>query len=155
MGEVTRDELKKAFFACSEKNEKYIREVLRNKYGPQVYAERVFDRIREKLKDSDIVAVEGVRSPEELDFFKKQVTRLMVIFINAGRPIRFKRLAERKERPLTKIEAIRRDRYETGELSAMKIKLESDYVVENEGTKQELSDRLGIILQIIKKDNIT
>lgn len=155
MGEITRDELKNAFLPCVEKNEKYIREVLRNKYGPQVYAERILGHIRNKLKDANIVAVEGVRSPDEIDFFKKQDFRLIVFFIDAERPIRFKRLVKRNERPLNKIEALGRDRYEIGELSAMNIKSGSDYVIENEGTKQELFDKLRIIFQNIKKDNIT
>ncbi len=65
---------------------------LRRRYGDDVLAQLIIKAIKEQKKD--IVVIEGIRNPAEIEFFKKN-QNFILIGVKASRELRFKRLLSR------------------------------------------------------------
>lgn len=151
MGRVVEGMLKKENKEINEENEKEIRNNLRKEYGKEAIAEVVMPEVERFLKSSDTVVIEGLRSEEERLFFLKIFHSIKIIFIEAAKNYRYKRLRERKIRPLKLKEAEDRDKKEI-ELGLGKIRKFSDYTIINEGDKTDFYEKLKRILIKIKRD---
>ena len=101
-GEVTFDEIKRREMEVNYKNERILREDLRAKHGMGVYAEFSVPKIKELLKDNEVVLIESLYSWDEYKIIKKEFKDIFsVVAVYASPKTRFKRLKERiKERPI-------------------------------------------------------
>jgi dephospho-CoA kinase len=108
-GDVTDEEVKKRGLELSEKNEREVRELLREKYGMTAYAQLNLSRIETALKSSNVV-IDGLYSWEEYAYFKTHYgDDFMVVAVWASPKTRYSRLSSRQNRPLTSGEAASRD----------------------------------------------
>ncbi len=111
-GDVTDEEIQRRGLELNEKNERYIREFLREEYGMAAYAKLNLTRIDEMSKHSDIV-IDGLYSWEEYTFLKTYYGEgFYVVAVWASPRTRYARLTTRLDRCLTEEETASRDKAE-------------------------------------------
>ncbi len=124
---------------------------LRKKFDPDILAKKTWEKmIQEK---PDMVALDGIRSVEETNFFKK-LPNFYLVAIEANQKLRFERLTKRvvpgRTEPQTWAEflaAEQRDR-NFGMNIPGSIKL-ADFHIINEGTAKDLYQELDKVLEKI------
>jgi len=137
-GDVTDEEIKKRGLVLNEENERYIRELLRQEYGMSVYAQLNLPRIDSALKQSDVV-IDGLYSWEEYTFLKDYYRgNFYVVAVWASPRIRYARLSDRSDRPLTPEEAAGRDRAEMEKTNKGGPITMADFTLTNESTVANL-----------------
>jgi len=94
MGDVVREEAKKRGMKPSLENLGKIMLELREREGKSVIAKRCIPKI-EKTKESKVI-VDGIRSLNEVEEFKKHFPKFTLIAIQASPETRFKRLYRRR-----------------------------------------------------------
>lgn len=146
MGEVTDKVLREENLPINEKAEKKIRNQLREKYGPAIFARGVASKVSAYLRKKQKVVIEGVRSLAEFEFLVKKYRGLKLLFIEADESARIKRLLTRKDRPLTLTEIKIRDAYEINKLGIKKLQKKADYIIANNSTFKHFYRQLDNIL---------
>ena len=144
MGDVIREEAHKRDSSIGETAIQ-----LRNEYGEFIVAEKCILKVKElKSKENDPkIVIEGIRSPYEVDIFRRNFKEFKVISIQSSPETRFKRLLSRRRVDDSNIisEFQKRDKRELkfgiGEVIAT-----SDYTVVNEGSKKRLINIIRSIL---------
>nr|MDO8080838.1 AAA family ATPase [Candidatus Freyarchaeota archaeon] len=150
MGDVVREEVKLRGLEETPENLGKVSKGLREEEGSQAVANRTLTKI-EKEK-SRVVLVEGIRSLEEIELFKKHYSDFTLIAIHSSPETRFKRLCER-ERSDDSMDIKTFQERDAREInfglgSAMAL---ADYVIVNEGSEDELIKNMQTILgKIIK-----
>lgn len=97
MGEVTYKVLNQKSLLITEANEAIVREELRSKFGSNIFAKKVTPEITNLLTKHKTVVIEGLRSIAEYVYFLKKSPKTRILFIEAEREVRYKRLMNRKE----------------------------------------------------------
>lgn len=141
-GEVVINELKSRGLEINEKNERFVREDLRREFGMGVAAIKSIGKIKDLLKDSNVV-VESLYSWEEYKILNEEfgeTFKLLNIFTTKS--IRYARLKERPFRPLTNKEARSRDYSEIEKLDKGGPIAFADFTVHNDSTLDELNINL-------------
>lgn len=137
-GEVTFDEMKKRGLNINEKNERFIREDLRKKFGQDIYCKRMIEKIN-KLNPKSNILVESLYSwPEYMGFKKAFGNSFIIIAVYASPKTRYGRLSKRRIRPLTPKETQSRDHAQIENLSQGGPIAIADYTIINEDSKKEL-----------------
>jgi len=132
-GDITDEALAQRGLARTEKNERKIREEIRKKYGMAAYALLNIPRIEQALKKGSVV-IDGLYSWEEFRLLKGRFgKKIHVIAVLASPGIRYRRLANRKERPLTHEEAVGRDFSEIERIGKAGPIAMADWNIFNEG----------------------
>lgn len=137
MGDVIREEAKKRGIKESPEALGELMLTLRREEGPDAIAKRCI----QNLSINDIAIIEGVRSLEELNFFKR-IADVLLIAVHAAPLTRFKRLIKRGrvDDPKSFEEFMERDMREIkigiGSVIAL-----ADVMFVNEGTIEELIDK--------------
>lgn len=109
LGQITIDTLKEQGLEVNEKNERVVREGLREGHGMDAYAKLNAEKIDCLLNEGNVV-IDGLYSWEEYMFFKKKYgEKLKVVAIFTSPKTRYERLNKRGERPLTCEEVVSRD----------------------------------------------
>ena len=151
MGDVIREEVRKRGLKATPENLGLVMIEIRRKFGPNVVAERSVEKIKQ-LKQG-VVVIDGIRSLEEVEFFKRFFPDLKVIAIHSSPKTRFKRLMmrSREDDPKGWDEFCERDKRELkvgiGEVIAT-----SDFMIVNEGTKESLRENLVKVFEEAIKD---
>ncbi len=151
-GAITDEALNLKGLPLTEENEKTFRENLRRELGMAAFAIKNEAKIREILKTSDIVVIDGLRSWEEYVYLKEKFTNLYLLAVYVSPEIRYQRLKERKERSLSITEARSRDIAEVNTLHMGAPIALSDYLVKNETTLEDLNQQLETFLKKIVKN---
>lgn len=152
-GDLTEQEIVRRGLNVSSKNEKMVRESLRQKFGMAVFAKKALPKIKELFLSHDTVVVDGLYSWEEYLFLKETFPHLLVIHIFANRGIRHKRLATRKTRPLTRVQAEERDKTEIEKLNKGGPIAIADYFIDNSSNnKEDLYKKIDLLLTTIGYD---
>lgn len=141
-GEVVIEELKSRGLEINEKNERFVREDLRKEFGMGVMAIKSIDKIKNYLKDSNVV-VESLYSWEEYKILSREFGesfKLLNIFTTKS--LRYERLKNRPFRPLTFEEAVSRDFGEIEKLDKGGPIAFADFTVFNDSTLEELNNSL-------------
>ncbi len=151
LGGVTLDEIKKRGLGVNPKNEKYIREYLREQEGMGVYAKRIIKKIDEIFDSGEkIVVADGIYSWTEYKIFKEKYgDNAHIIAIVAPRGLRHERLANRPHRPLTKSEVSAREYAEIENIEKGGPIANADYTIVNDKTEKELLASLEATLEQI------
>jgi len=137
-GALTMQELGKRGLPISEANEKSIREALREKHGMEAYARLLLPTIQESLSAGPTV-IDGMYSWSEYKFLRKRFgDEMKVVAIYTTRSLRYARISQRKERPLTFEEAEQRDHAEMENVEKGGPIAMADYTIVNDGTEKEL-----------------
>jgi len=137
-GDVTDEEIKKRDLELNEKNERYIRELLRKQHGMSAYARLNLPRIDSALKHSDVV-IDGLYSWEEYTFLKNYYGEdFYVVVVWASPRTRYARLTARLNRRLTLDEAASRDRAEIENVNKGGPIAMADFTIINESSLENL-----------------
>jgi len=94
MGDVVREEARRRFLEPSPENLGKIMIELRQKEGESVIAKRCIQKI-EKTEESKVI-VDGIRSLNEVEEFKKHFLKFSLIAIHSSPETRFRRLYRRQ-----------------------------------------------------------
>jgi dephospho-CoA kinase len=149
-GDITDEELKNRGLELNEENERYIREQLREKHGMAAYARLNLPRIDSSLKSSNVV-VDGLYSWEEYILLKEYYgEQFTTVAVWASLVIRQARLADRKERALTRDEANSRDKAEIENLNKGGPIAMADFTIVNENSLEELEKETERLLSALK-----
>ena len=149
-GDVTDEEVKKRGLELNEKNERYVRELLRREHGMVAYARLNLPRIDSALKDSDVV-IDGLYSWEEYTFLKTYYGgNLYLVAVWASPAIRYSRLTDRPDRRLTLEEATNRDRAEIENTNKGGPIAMADFTIINESSLDNLGRQAERIIAKIK-----
>ena len=151
MGDEVRAEAKHRNLDPTPENLGRIMLQIRDEEGPGVLARRCIPKV--KASNSIIVVIDGIRSPHEVREFKEEFPNFKIIAIHASPRTRFKRLLDRgrSDDPKDWETFLERDRRELrvglGEVIAT-----ADYMVINEGTKDQLKHELYNVLRSAIED---
>lgn len=116
-GDITDSVLNKKGLPINEYNERAVREELRREHGMAAYAMLSIPSIESALRKSSVVA-DGMYSWEEYLLLREQYgKRFKVLAVWSSPEDRYARLAARKVRPLSNIEAMSRDHAEIENLN--------------------------------------
>lgn len=145
-GDITDAEVKKRGLELNEKNERDVREQLRQEHGMAAYARLNLPRIDAALQKSDVV-IDGLYSWEEYNFLKDHYkNNFSVIAVWASPQTRYARLADRATRPLTPAEAASRDRAEIENTNKGGPIAMADFTVANESTLEDLRQQVRKVI---------
>jgi len=137
MGDIVREETLRRGLKLTPHNLNMVAEDLRKKYGKEAIAKKIVEKIR-KTKHNTII-IDGVRSLDEIEYFKKTLGETIIVAIHASPRTRFERIRKRNRPgdPKTWEEFVERDLVELGFGLGNVIAL-ADYMIVNEGTISDL-----------------
>ena len=145
-GDVTDEEIKKRGLVQNEKNERYIRELLRKNNNMDIYARLNLPKIDSALKQSDVV-IDGLYSWEEYKFLKDYYKdNLHMVAVYASPEIRHRRLTTRVNRALTPEEAIGRDKEEIEDINKGGPIAMADFTIINESSLENLRSEVNKVI---------
>jgi dephospho-CoA kinase len=150
MGDVIREETAKQGLELNPANVGKVMLQLRKESGDCVIAEKCITKIQDK-EDLKVV-VDGLRSYVEADFFKQHLNNFVLVSIHASPQVRFERLSNRgrSDDPKTWEVFIERDMRELSVGIGNAIAL-AEYVIVNDGTKEELAANVANVLEKAEK----
>ena len=150
MGDIVRRETAKMKGVIATQSVMEVMKEYREKFGMDVFARLTAKEI-EKEK-SQIVFIDGVRCPEEIEFFRSKDWKIVVIAVLASPRERFRRLLRRRR--VDDIESydefLERDRKEL-ELGLWRVIIYADKFFVNEGITREeaLKEAVRIIKDVL------
>ncbi len=148
-GALTIQELEKRGLPISEANEKSVREELRAKRGMDAFAKLLLPKIKESLAESPTV-IDGMYSWAEYKFLRKRFgDGMKVLAIYTTRSVRYARISQRKERPLTFNEAEQRDHAEIDNVEKAGPIAMADHIIVNDGTEKDLFQAVDRLLSTL------
>lgn len=145
MGQITDEVMRNGKISFSEINENYIRRSLRKQYGDDIYARLTSPVIKKLFLTHEVVAVDGLRTQSEYHVYLKLFKNLKLIFIDSDTKWRYERLMKRSVRSMSKVDTVKRDKWEK-EIGLVKLKKRADYLITNNKSKKELQAGLRVIL---------
>ena len=149
-GDVTDQEIRKRGLELNEKNERYVRELLRKEQGMSAYAKLNLLGIDVALKSGDVV-IDGLYSWEEFVFLKGHYDdAFRAVAVWASPATRYSRLARRKERPLTREEAAGRDKAEIENVNKGGPIAMADFTLINESSLSNLRNETEKVIEQLK-----
>lgn len=147
MGDCVREEARKRGIKEDAKSMQEFIVDLRRKHGPGVVAELAIKKIEEL--NEGVVIVDGLRSKEELEIFRKTFKKILLLIIVASLETRLKRLSIRRrtDDPKTLEELRARDEVELNIGLREVINDNKGTKIENEGDLQELKQKVRKIME--------
>jgi dephospho-CoA kinase len=151
MGDEIREEACRRGLEPTPENIGRIMLQLRNEEGPNAVAKRCMSKI--VGAKTSIVFVDGVRSLNEVEEFRKRALNLTIVALHTSPETRFHRLFNRKrsDDPTGWDVFLERDLRELsvgqGNVIAM-----ADHMIVNEGSYEELNTRVHELLEILIKN---
>jgi len=148
-GDITDKEVRKRGLELNEKNERYMRELLREKEGMAAYARLNLPGIDAALGRANVV-IDGLYSWEEYLFLKQHYgDDFYLVAVYSSPRSRHTRLATRDHRPLTAEEAVSRDKAEIENLNKGGPIALADFTIENESSLNELKEKTREVIKRI------
>lgn len=151
MGDVVRDEAKRRNLKSTPENIGFVMLKLREEEGPYVVAKRCIPKI--KAAKNKLVFIDGIRSLDEVEEFKRHFANFKTIAIHSSPETRFKRLFKRgrSDDPKNRKTFIERDSRELS-VGLGGVIATADCMIVNEGSRRELEKKVRCILEeVIKK----
>lgn len=149
-GDVTDQEVKKRGLELNEKNERYVRELLREEHGMAAYAKLNLPSIDSALKSSDVV-IDGLYSWEEYTFLKGYYgENFYVVAVGSSPGTRHTRLVTRSNRSLTLAEAASRDKAEIENSNKGGPIAMADFTIVNESSVADLRQAAKMIISRLR-----
>jgi dephospho-CoA kinase len=145
-GDATFEQLKKERMPVNEKNERYMREKIRQKFGMGAYAILNLPKIKNLARENKVVIVESLYSWSEYKILKQAFgEKFKVVAAIASPAVRQKRMARRLERPLKKKDVLARDYSEIENIEKGGPIVMADYLIVNEGNLRDLYKKLNVL----------
>lgn len=146
-GEIIIREVQNRALPITPSNEQIVREEIRKKHGMDVCAQKALPLIKNKLLERQLIIIDGLYSFSEYKILKKEFgDELLVLAIFTPRATRYERLAFRKERPLTLLEAEIRDFMEIEKIEKGGPIAIADHTIVNDGNQYQLEKKIEDLL---------
>lgn len=151
-GGVILHALEEANIEINEKNEKFMREELRQKYGNDVIVKKIIDQINNLINAGQKrILADGLYSWTEYKILKKAFPKeLKIIALVPDKTQRHKRVANRGVRPLNLEEVNSRDWSEIENLEKGGPIAMADYFIINNGSVSKTHKKIEKILKEIE-----
>ena len=152
MGDIIRQEAASLGLPPTDENLGMVGSMLRARDGPHAVAKRTLEMA--KKSNRDVIVIDGLRSGEEVDFFKAHSRDFRLLEICASPQARMERLASRGRSDDANIESCaadaldRREGREIGWGMCEAIK-EADLRMDNNGELQEFKATIKLLLKEI------
>lgn len=149
-GQVVFDEMEKSHLQINPKNEKYMRQKIREKFGMGVCAKLSIPKINDILRNNGVVLIESLYSWEEYKILKNKYGNIFsTVAVYASPAIRFSRLKKRPVRPWKKFQDFMdRDWHEIEYAEKGGPIALADHTIINEGSKAVFQKNID---KVIKK----
>ena len=109
-GGIVTDEVERRGWAITPENERIVREEFREKEGMDAIAKRALPYLEKALATHPSIVIDGLYSFSEYKTLRPALGgNMVVVAITCQRSLRYQRLAQRPDRPLTPEEAESRD----------------------------------------------
>lgn len=141
-GEVVEDEISKAGHEWSPHWTAHFRKQIRDEHGELGVVKLMLPKIEKELEITHKVIIDGLYSWKEYLFLKEKFPNLLTVALYVRRDMRYDRLRIRPERPFTEKESYERDVNEIELLNKGGPIALADYLILNEGTKDEFHESL-------------
>jgi dephospho-CoA kinase len=150
MGDVVRDEALKRNLKITPETLGQVAKDLRKKGGPDVIAERTIVKIQQL--DGGVVFVDGIRSLHELELFKQNFPKVVLVSVDAPKEQRFKWLSARKrgDDPKTLADFKTRDAREI-EFGVKEVMDLAEYQLFNKGSLDDLKNDCQELFQSLMR----
>jgi dephospho-CoA kinase len=150
LGDVIRNLCTERGLAINSKNLGELMTSIRKEEGMNAVAKRALPQIM-KL-DDDVVIIDGLRSYEEVEFFRSRFAKFIIMAVHAAPHIRYERIRRRKrsDDPQNFRAFQERDHREIS-AGIAKILALADIMLLNEGNINQLKYRLTQVLHLIKE----
>lgn len=146
-GSIVVGEVKRRGWPITPENERIVREELRRDEGMDVMAKRSLPLLKAALERHPCIVIDGLYSFSEYKTLHTELGASMaVVSINSERALRYRRLAERFERPLTPQEAEQRDYAEIESLEKGGPIAIADFTLLNNGEAADLLAALDTLV---------
>lgn len=149
--QILRDILDRVYVEQSRFNITTLSLVLRKNFGEDVLAKSMYHDVQND--EHEIVVIDGVRRLEDIVYLR-ELPEFKLVFINADMETCYERLIRRGENvgdSSKTFEEFKRDHEADADARILDMKNYADYMVENNGTYQELYQQIdGIIKQNLK-----
>ncbi len=146
-GKFTDEEISKQGLPLISENERIVREKFREDLGMAAYAIMALPKIRELLKESDVIALDGLYSWEEYILLKEEFPYLILVHIYAEPSMRYNRLEGRSVRPVPQGKSRERDIAELEKLNKGGPIAIADFCVQNSGEMEIMYSEIDKILR--------
>lgn len=132
-------------------SEKKFREMIRETEGKDWVVKQVINDVHKLIEAGQKrIVLDGVYTWTEYVTLKKEFPGEMIFLaMVVPKKLRYKRVAERPERPFNRNEIMERDRSEIENLEKGGPIAAADYYILNDGTVEEANEKLDIILKEI------
>ena len=141
-GDITEEELQNRNLEINEKNERFIREKLREELGMGAYAIKNIPKIDKAVAEGKKIVIDGLYSWEEyLELKKRYGDDITILAVYAPPKERYRRLGVRKIRPLTREEGQSRDIAEIENINKAGPISMADYTILNTGSLEDLREK--------------
>jgi len=95
MGDMVWDEVKDRGLEINDKNVGFVANQMRKEHGEDIWARRTIKKI-DKIKENNILVIDGIRNQEEVETFKKKLDEnFLLIAIDVSDEKRYKRAIKR------------------------------------------------------------
>lgn len=147
-GSIVVDEVARRGLPLRPENERIVREEFRRDEGMDAIAKRALPFLKDALTSHPCIVIDGLYSFSEYKLLHSELGGDMaVVAIISSRGLRYQRLAERVERPLTHEEAEQRDYQEIEKLEKGGPIAIADFTLLNDGEPQALLDALDALVE--------
>lgn len=144
---ILRDITKRVHLEENRENLQKISTMLREYWGSDILSKTIYCDV--KNDKHDVITVDGVRRFEDVEFLKK-IPGFKLVYIEADLEKRYERLIKRREDAddATKtLEGFKKDLEREAELEVKKLKDQADFIIENNGTREELYAQVDKIIK--------
>jgi dephospho-CoA kinase len=146
-GSLVVDEVARRGQPITPENERVVREEFRARYGMDAMAQLALPRLQTMLAQRPCIVIDGLYSFSEYKTLQRDLNgQLIVVAVVADRALRYARLAQRPERPLTAEQALERDYQEIERIEKGGPIAIADYTLLNNGSVPELLAALDALL---------
>jgi len=143
---MLRDVLDRLYLEQSRENMQKISTVIRQNFGEDTLAKVMYEDA--KKDEHDFVAVDGVRRPADIKYLR-ELPEFKLLYIDASLEKRYERIVKRGENPddaAKTFEQFKKDQEGEADSLIRNLKEEADFVVDNNGSFEDLYKQLNEIL---------
>lgn len=145
-GGIVTDEVTRRGLPITPENERTVREEFRSIDGMDAIAKRALPLLKQALQERQCIVIDGLYSFSEYKLLMQELGDLVVVAIVAERALRYSRLADRPDRPLTAAEAQTRDFAEIEKIEKGGPIAMADFTLLNNGSPEDLIADLDALL---------
>lgn len=148
---MLRDILDRLYLPQSRENLQKLSTAIRQNYGEETFSRVIAGDV--KKDDHEIITVDGVRRFADIKYLK-EYPEFKLVYIETELEKRFDRIRQRGENPDDKtktLEQFKKDQEGEADAQIRDLKQYADFVVNNDGTPEELYRQVEKIIEELRK----